>query len=768
MPGVKKGVQLGSFHPSLPNNTPKTSNFWDKLTALCRALSRAGDDEVLIYHLRCPKVGVSPAVHMSSTDTLDSSSVDSTSGQRIPVDEARNVPSNDSQELHDSHDVAPSTPVANNHLSAFSPQKHVLRSSSSSAALNALDLAESSTLSIHYQSSEFTECSDPFFGVNFGDLEGGSPLLIHHEFQRSSQTVPLSTADQARFTPQAALGYLPMSPDKTPSLHTSSASSERKNGKAKFPDLPQNFAAAQAGDPSASEISANEARTEDTSKLDGFLLPTRNDFEGREARLRPTEGHSEELQKQKSKLLEIIRELQNENELLKEGIKEKGLQFPPGRNDKTTLNTTACVVAIAGENEKGTLEELQAGKREKHSESISREMGHKGTGKDEDRDMDCLRKHFSTLTGQAESSAHTTSSSSKSHHSCSMVTGDVALAKDGQVFGNLLGLRRLDKNLGPYVLEPATSPADMTTSTSSSPEERSADDSTPNIQPTTSGAHESETTRLKQVLESGAPRASRTFSAPNTPRVCNVEDFHVPSVPESETDDTTDQSDVPSDSTPSSAMPGPGQQNDESNTHHTLESRAPSPWQEIDTAEAERSITISTWWIIRRLGLATESYRLQRGNDSYGRVSAINSPTTVEPVGTVEGVTSGACDRAGKDSGVSSVNAAGTLTPDATPFIVRNYNQTNAKRMRNSNDEAGNSEDEDERPSRKRIHLAALEERVLRRRFACPYQKYDPLGSPFCCMPNSKNPEGGADTFARVKYATKYPSRSHLRSATLT
>ncbi|VUC36647.1 unnamed protein product [Clonostachys rosea] len=38
-----------------------------------------------------------------------------------------------------------------------------------------------------------------------------------------------------------------------------------------------------------------------------------------------------------------------------------------------------------------------------------------------------------------------------------------------------------------------------------------------------------------------------------------------------------------------------------------------------------------------------------------------------------------------------------------------------------------------------------------RPRYACPYNKWDPIGCQLCCMPSRKNPEGGAEGFSRVK-----------------
>jgi len=179
---------------------------------------------------------------MSSTYTLYPSSVaDTTEARRDRVNEPRSLPSHDHQ-LH----ATPSTPIANNLLSAFSPQQHMLRSSSSSPALNTHTPAESSTLSsVHYQSSEFSD-ADPYFGVNFGDLEGGSPLFMEDEFMQlphdnaplTNPTAPQTATSSAHYAPEEFI-YLPMSPDRTPSLHTPSPNSDRKADRPTFPGLRQ-------------------------------------------------------------------------------------------------------------------------------------------------------------------------------------------------------------------------------------------------------------------------------------------------------------------------------------------------------------------------------------------------------------------------------------------------------------------------------------------------------------------------------------------------
>ncbi|KAK3386687.1 hypothetical protein B0H63DRAFT_520765 [Podospora didyma] len=87
--------------------------------------------------------------------------------------------------------------------------------------------------------------------------------------------------------------------------------------------------------------------------------------------------------------------------------------------------------------------------------------------------------------------------------------------------------------------------------------------------------------------------------------------------------------------------------------------------------------------------------------------------------------------------------------------LTQNSARPSASSKRNReapNDE--NSPDDDGPPDPKRprtLQPSSPTKHPTRPRFACPFQKYDPIGSPFCCSPSSKNPDGGADTFSRLK-----------------
>ncbi|KAK0748177.1 hypothetical protein B0T21DRAFT_380069 [Apiosordaria backusii] len=186
---------------------------------------------------------------MSSIHTLYHSSVpDTTTHRRDRIDEPRRPQQQplqqQQQQLHLQQyrlHGAPSTPGQNSHLSAYtSPQQQY---SSSSPALNVNTPAESeSTLSVHYQSSEFSEVDDPFFGANFNTIGGGSPSFLVDDsldFLVDQQASQSNISTSSQHVPQAGAVTFPLSPDKTPSLSTASPNADGKSEFATFPDLSQ-------------------------------------------------------------------------------------------------------------------------------------------------------------------------------------------------------------------------------------------------------------------------------------------------------------------------------------------------------------------------------------------------------------------------------------------------------------------------------------------------------------------------------------------------
>lgn len=105
----------------------------------------------------------------------------------------------------------------------FSPQLGVKSDSASPAAHTPAD--SESAISIHYQSSEFSEVGDdPFPGVDFNLLDAGSPSFLGDHILLPLNGNPL--ADNFGVQPEPAhtqnarrvASHLPLSPDKSPSL----------------------------------------------------------------------------------------------------------------------------------------------------------------------------------------------------------------------------------------------------------------------------------------------------------------------------------------------------------------------------------------------------------------------------------------------------------------------------------------------------------------------------------------------------------------------
>ncbi|KAK3310084.1 uncharacterized protein B0T15DRAFT_406904, partial [Chaetomium strumarium] len=128
------------------------------------------------------------------------------------------------------------------YLSPFSPQSS---SNSASPALNTSTPAESvSALSLHYQSSEYSEGDDPFCGVDFSSsLEHASPSFLGDGILPVDLNEPLVDKPSVHVGPsmtQRVHRHLPLSPDKTPSLPGGSPNGQRGEEEATgavFPDL---------------------------------------------------------------------------------------------------------------------------------------------------------------------------------------------------------------------------------------------------------------------------------------------------------------------------------------------------------------------------------------------------------------------------------------------------------------------------------------------------------------------------------------------------
>ncbi|KAL1880535.1 hypothetical protein VTK73DRAFT_5735 [Phialemonium thermophilum] len=129
------------------------------------------------------------------------------------------------------------TPIRTNHLSPYSAVQH--RSFSASPTLN----EHTPTESIHYQSSDYTDIGDdPFFGIDFGAAEGGSPSFLDFG--------PLPFSGGVHQT-EPSPSY-PLSPKPTPFLnrHSSQQPDRDRNSSAEdgrsadslFPQVPSGHA----------------------------------------------------------------------------------------------------------------------------------------------------------------------------------------------------------------------------------------------------------------------------------------------------------------------------------------------------------------------------------------------------------------------------------------------------------------------------------------------------------------------------------------------
>lgn len=168
-------------------------------------------------------------------------------------------------------------------------------------------------------------------------------------------------------------------------------------------------------------------------------------------------------------------------------------------------------------------------------------------------------------------------------------------------------------------------------------------------------------------------------------------------------------------------------------------SRSPSPWQAELRAEAVHTMARLLWWAAHGL------------NDDMTS-STNSSPETFETESPViVSIERAKICTAGAGSGTTPVSTAGPAKPNPNTDACRS-GPSGLKRTRGSYDPTRGSDDGEENESnRKQLKAITPAETSLRPRFACPYQKYDPRGSPWCCMQSIKNPVGGADSFGRVK-----------------
>ncbi|KAK2610951.1 hypothetical protein N8I77_004336 [Diaporthe amygdali] len=169
----------------------------------------------------------------SSTYSIQPSLLDSSNGSD------RTWPAVDRETVDHTH-PAPTASFVANHLSPYS---QLPKNTASPVLQDASTPADSlSAFSEHYQSSDLSELeidTDPFFGVDFNN-DGGTPSFL--EDQNSSEHSDSSLPQAVPSRPQYAtdLHTYPLSPDPTtPSIHTTSPSSENKSPKPAGEALPE-------------------------------------------------------------------------------------------------------------------------------------------------------------------------------------------------------------------------------------------------------------------------------------------------------------------------------------------------------------------------------------------------------------------------------------------------------------------------------------------------------------------------------------------------
>lgn len=181
----------------------------------------------------------------------------------------------------------------------------------------------------------------------------------------------------------------------------------------------------------------------------------------------------------------------------------------------------------------------------------------------------------------------------------------------------------------------------------------------------------------------------------------------------------------------------------DSTSKDEIVSRSPSPWQTVNNAESEQLLSQSLWWAFKRS--SNESLSSRTSIDSFPCNSVEDFPGQSTHGNAITLA-------AGSKSGSIARTTTELVDSNSTQVAPNFVPQGSSKRFRASNNPNEDSEDEDsEEPDQKRSKPSKRDQQLFRLRFACPYQKFDPLGSPFCCMPSNKNLEGGAETFPRVK-----------------
>jgi hypothetical protein len=174
-------------------------------------------------------------------------------------------------------------------------------------------------------------------------------------------------------------------------------------------------------------------------------------------------------------------------------------------------------------------------------------------------------------------------------------------------------------------------------------------------------------------------------------------------------------------------------------------SRSPSPWQRRNSPDSDQILLRQFWELAQSWsnGIPT-SYQ----GDLVSSGSAGTGCSEEE--GAVDGK---AICLAGPTNTASSipVRDLGTaVTNSSSSNATQEQKRKRVQEGRNGTDRDG-EESEDNAPGSKRPQHAKTTQPLEGLRFCCPFQSYDPVGSPFCGMKCRKNLEGGFPDLSRLK-----------------
>ncbi|KAH7347470.1 hypothetical protein B0T11DRAFT_291352 [Plectosphaerella cucumerina] len=174
-------------------------------------------------------------------------------------------------------------------------------------------------------------------------------------------------------------------------------------------------------------------------------------------------------------------------------------------------------------------------------------------------------------------------------------------------------------------------------------------------------------------------------------------------------------------------------------------SRSPSPWQRRNSPESEETLLRQFWELAQSWGNdIPTSYQGDLVSSDSARTGCSEEEEAVgDKAICLAGPANTASSIPARDLGTAATNSSSSNTTQ----------DHKRKRVQQGNDGADRDgeESEDNAPGSKRPQHAKTTQPLEGLRFSCPYQSYDPVGSPFCGMKCGKNLEGGFPDLSRLK-----------------